>query len=372
MTRKKLIVVAWVGVPLLLTIGAAALASGYLHDLWVVHVQGDPVLEMPLRIELGPKEYGQIAEVPFVVANRGGTDLVLDQFRLTCACNGLERKVDGKYLRCEAFRLGPDEKAELRLRFGVRSPIGGQARSAVYCRTNDPARAEAALVIVIPKVTGGIVAAPNTVDFGTVATGSKPRTIVEVRDTALEPRSIKRVVSSNPKVFTARLLEAPIAPRKRDSDTEGALVGRIEVAVHGDDPGSLDGEVKIFLNGDERTPDSLPVSGRVAALVEALPSSLVLPRHSSGGPLYFGNCVCKCTTGQALRLELERGPPEVSVSVSQVKKCPSLQMVRIEWKRPVRDRSTAPEKTKITFRAWVGDRQTTLEIPVYLQLDSGK
>jgi hypothetical protein len=362
MKRKHFWALTWIGVPLLVGMGAVV-ASGYVQGLLNAYAHGDPVLEAASTIDLGPREYGQLVDASFVVANRGASELVLDEFRLSCSCNSLERRKNGEYLRIKSIRLGPKERADLRLRFVARAPVGGEMSTAIHYHSNDPARAQGSILLTIPKVTGGVITSPNPVAFGTVTTGSTPCILVEVRDRAAMPRSIKRVLSSNPELFTARWVARGLPEDRHPSIGDEILLGRIEITLQKQKPGPIDGNVKIFLNEDQRKPDLLPVAGRVAAAVEALPSAIVLPRNSSKGPLYFASCICKSTSGAPLTLQLDEAPPEVSVILSQVRDCPGVQMARIEWKPGV-GLSTSQAKKRIVFRARVGDQETTLEIPI--------
>src|SRR6516225_1012639 len=85
--------------------------------------------------------------------------------------------------------------------------------------------------------------------------------------------------------------------------------------------------------GSPNGPDRLPVFGSVVLDAMVRPSSLVLPRQSGSGPLYYATCLCSSTNGQALGLAADRVPQDIDVRFQPVSGNRCEQLVRIEWKR---------------------------------------
>src|SRR5207249_856898 len=92
-----------------------------------------------------------------------------------------------------------------------------------------------------------------------------------------------------------------------------------------------------------RPPNAVPVRGRVAPIVESLPSSLVLPRRSDSGPIFSADCICRSSEGKPLQLIAHEVPPEFSVVISQDEHDSSNRKVRIELK-PASEKKTEPGK----------------------------
>lgn len=151
----------WLLLPILVGIAAFGFESGIINRQWTILMRSVPVVEFPAVIDLGEHEQGEVVNSRFTIANRGKGELVIDQIRTTCACAGLEREVDGTFVRVESLRLGPREEAELMLRISVRGPAGAPSRNRIVFRTNDSSRPEGAIEAVIPKVTGGLGVAPK-------------------------------------------------------------------------------------------------------------------------------------------------------------------------------------------------------------------
>ncbi len=362
----KLHHVAWVGVPLLLGAVAYVESSVGFGRLWATWTHVRPVLELPPPLDLGERELGETVVARFTVANRGGGELLIDQVRVNCACSGLEREVEGQFVRVESLRLGPNEQTDLVLRLSVRGQAGSAVRNGVLFRTNDPDYPEAAVTAVVSRITGGVTAKPASVAFGAVPVGGEARRVFEVRDTAAKTRAIKRVVSASPERFSARLLPQESPSESTAEEGSGALLGRVEVTLLTQQIGPADGEVLVYLDDAVRQPDAVLVTGRVVAVVAASPSSLVLPRSSGAGPVYFGECLCRSNTGKPLSLTLDSAPPGVSAVISVVRDNPSIRIVRIEWK-PDPDGHVPEAPQPVRFRACAGDQEMVLEILVHVR-----
>jgi hypothetical protein len=335
------------------------------HRQWAILASGDPVIDCPETIRLAEQEVGQIAVARFILANRGRAGLRIDDVRTNCSCSGLEQETDGEFTRVDSLRLKPGERKELAIRISVRGQVATAVRNAVTFTTNDPTQPTARIEVIIPKITGGILAAPSSLVFAAVPVGGQARQTFEVRDTAACPRRIAGVRSTQPERFDVRFL-APAAGAEAEK-TAGKLLGRVEVVLHTREPGPVDGAVLVQLDDPARPPDTVPVTGRVAALVEALPPSVVLPRASEAGPVYWARCICRSTEGRPLKLELAEAPAGISAAVSAAEGGSGLRAIRIECK-PDAIKSAGPEKVAaVRFRAWFGDKETRLTIPVLLR-----
>jgi hypothetical protein len=128
----------------------------------------DPVLECPAIVELGDRELGEVAVARLTIANRGGRELVIEEMQSNCACSGLEREQDGKFIRLNSLRVAPREEVQLVMRVLVQGAPGGPAQSRVEFRTNDPVRPAAAIHTSVSKVKAGVNTLPTSVVFGTL------------------------------------------------------------------------------------------------------------------------------------------------------------------------------------------------------------
>jgi hypothetical protein len=364
-------VLPWLCAPLLGIVLSYAVGAVDFRRQWAILAGADPVLECPKTIQLPEQEIGQTAVARLRLSNRGRADLLIDEVRTNCSCSGLEREADGESARVESLQIKPQEQVELAMRVSARGPIGSSLRNVVTFRTNDPTRPTARIEVVVPRITGGITTVPASVVFANVAVGGSARQTFEVRDTAVRPRKLLRVSSSQPERFGVRLLGPDSGGKKNEQTEGGELLGHVEVLVDAREPGPRDGAVTIELDDPSRPPDSVPVTGRVAPLVEALPSSIELPRHSEAGPLYWAQCICRSTEGKALKLVPQDVPPGISAVISSTPDNPALQTVRIQWDRGVAGDPGPDKKSIVRFRARFGDQETLLEIPVRLHRADG-
>lgn len=331
-----------------------------------------PSIELPEIIDVGQREVGEQVVVPFRVVNSGGGELIVHEVHTNCSCTGLERREGNTFVRVESLRLPAGAGADLDVRMTVRASAGGPVRNVAEFHTNDPRKPVSRLEIVVPKVTGGVFVAPAGVLFGTVAVGAEVRQIIDIHDSAVRPRSVIRVDSSDPSRVVVRLLptQQPLPqpqPQEPGVPPVGPVIGRVEVVVRTDQPGPIDATVLIDLDRETSKPDALPVVGRVAMPVEAMPSSFVLPRAAGDGPMYSGTSLCRSTDGQPLSLTAESVPEGLTAQIVAGAPGASSRIVHIAWDPRSGSGPADGRPLILRFKATAGGRETILEIPVTIR-----
>ncbi len=352
----------WALVPLLigLSVYAARRNSRSLRTLARI----GPVLECPATLDLGKRELGEVALSRFTIANRGGGQLEITGVQSNCSCSGLEQERDGRFVRLESLRLSAGEKAEVVMRVLVQGTPGIPNRTGVRFLTNDPDRPEMAIEAVVSRVMAGVTTIPTSASFGTLSLGVEGRQVLDVFDSSKKPRAMERVASRNPDRVSVRMLPVPEDHAVATDRKLGVRIGRLEVTAATTVPGPLTNEIEIYLQGEHRPPTIIEVSGRVAAAVEVLPSVLGLPRASSAGSIYFGECICRSTTGKTFTLTADSPPDGLSV-VLGMPAADFSQAVRIEWD-PTLDVERPPRGfPKVRLRANVEGKETIIEVGVY-------
>jgi hypothetical protein len=371
MNRTIARLVHWVSLPVVAgALGYLVMRDPAARELWQ-EVMGGPMIDFPAAIELGEQNWGKEVRARFLIANRGRRQLVLDQFRLSCACASLQLESFVRWTPQEPLRIAPGAEEWMEMRINIRAQIGAPFRTAAYFRTNDPTRPEAAIEFLISNVTGGISAIPTSLAFGDVALGADASRVLEIRDTSARPRAMKRVASSNPDQFRVRLLPGVKATGPPSKEMPTIFLGRIEVLLKTSEPGAIAGHVLIDLDDPSGTQDKVRVTARVVPLLEAFPSCVVLPRSSSKGPIYFMDCLCRSPMGKRLALRPTDIPPGVSVEIASVPDNPSQQIARISFRPDTANPAVADLDQSVRFRALVGDMETTLAIPVRVHLHAG-
>lgn len=361
MKRRYLL---WVLIPLLIGLGTYVVRSGELPRRWAMLNQSKPVIEFPASLDLGERERGELVVARFAVANRGGQELVIDGIRSNCACSGLEREEGGDFVHVESLRLRPGDGAELAMRIAVSGPSGGPMRNVVVFRTNDPTCPEAAIEVVVSRVTGGISSLPTGVVFGTVPVGDEARQVLKIYDAAVRPRTVERVTSTSPDRIDVCFLPLDVGSPGTREGLLGVLIGRVEVVLRTREPGSVDGQIQVHIADETRRPDTIPVSGRVVGVIDVSPPSLVLPRNSDGGPVYSGRCLCRSSRGGQWTLTVDEVSSGLSAEIAAAEEDAGVRVLRVEW-RPDQ-RLPRPEQTQknVRLRARVGDQDLLLDVPV--------
>jgi hypothetical protein len=127
----------------------------------------------------------------------------------------------------------------------------------------------------------------------------------------------------------------------------------------------VDSRVEIHLAGDSRPPTAIPVNARVVADVEVTPSSLVLPRSSTAGPVYEAKCICISNGGHSLALSVEDTPEGLSARVVPVEGKSDTQIIHIQAD-PKRMGGLDPKMPSIVrLRARAGEKTALATIAVF-------
>jgi hypothetical protein len=314
---------------------------------------------------LGEQQIGDQVVARYTIANRGQGELVIDQIRSNCSCTGMEQEVGGQILRLKSLKLAGGEAADVMMRIAVRGvPNGAPMRNIVQFETNDPNRPLAQVEVTIPKVTGGIEIEPSRIAFGTVPVNREIRYVLSLRSFASPAHIVKQVTTTDRQRVNVRFLPPEDQVSEDGPQKEGTIVGRIEVIVNTARPGRVDGAIQVHLSVERRNPEAVPITGRVAALVESIPPSLVLPRVSQTGPVWSGNCLCRNYENKPVILSLESASPGLNAEVMRAEADRPLPLVRISCDPEEAKEPAKPSPRVVRLRARVGDDETTLEIPV--------
>jgi hypothetical protein len=362
----KMRILCWVAAPILAGITAFVITTGQLPRSWF-WAHSDPLIDYPARLDLGDHENGEIVVEPFTISNRGGSELLIDQIQSNCSCTGMEQIRDGRYERVDTLQLAAGKSANLVMRVAVRdTPAGAQMLNIVEFHTNDPSQPLCQIEAVVGHVSRGVTASPGSVVLGTVPVGAEVRQVLDIRDTAIPPRTIESVSSTNPARVKVRLLPVSEPSREAEPHPDGALVARLEVSVDTAMPGEVNVKAFVHLAGETQKSNPVSVIGKVAAPIELSPSSLVLPRASSNGPVYNAICTCRSTDTESLALSVDSIPSGLAAEILS-NGTPSVRTVRITWDPELRKAPEDGQPEKVRLRAKAGKQESVLELQVYLQ-----
>jgi len=214
---------------------------------------------------------------------------------------------------------------------------------------------------------GGITALPGFVDFGTVVSGRSARQLVEIRDDAPVARSVHHVATTEPSHFKASFIPCN-SPSAAENHPAGVLLGHIEIELCKHAAGLLSADLQVHLAADRPGPDRVPLLARVAPLVSATPSTVLLPRLSEKGELFFAECLVGTTDRSPLKLVLNGTSPHFTVRLAGVANSPDKMIVRVDWKGPLGSAAS----DRILLQAYAGNDHTELEIPVCFERPSKK
>lgn len=339
-------------------------SSAVLHVRRAVAPEGKPIIEFPAHIDLGGREVGEYITVPISISNRGNAELAIWDIRTNCSCSGLERRdSDGRNIRIDSLTLAAGEHVDLAMRVVVRGDPGAAASNLVLFQTNDTQVGEGRIRIEVSQVLGGAIATPAGYFFGTALVGDDCRQIIEIRDLAPMPRRIVSAACSDTDSVTARTL--PIdSGRPGVAAGPGQLIGRLELIVNTDKPRNVAAKVHLQLDKSTVAPDGIPISGRVANIMEASPASLVLPRMSGEGPVFRATCIVRSTQGKPVTLVLESVPFGITAQLLEGVEGATARVVQISWDYERAKHLAGAPALCVRLKANIGAKTESIVIPI--------
>jgi hypothetical protein len=352
----------------LLTGGVAYIVScGYAHRALSAMYSSDPILDCPREVDLGEQELGAEAVARFSIANRGRSTLVIDHVQTNCSCAGLERENEGRFYRFESLEIKPGEAIPLVMRLSVRGvPPGARMLTRLRFYSNDPHQPEWEISAIASRVTAGVSLSPSALILGNIPLHAEIHRIVDVRDASVSPRTIQSVTSSGSKHILARLMTPTETPDQPNRNTNGTLIGRIEVEISSNSPGDLHGSIEVGLAGESRQPDALDVIGRVVAPAEMRPSMLSLPISSQSGPIYSAQSICRSTDGSPIRVKVDAVPPGLKVEILPQDKAECKQIkVTLDKNR---FKSPSSENLSVKLKVEVNGKESQESLPVLVRI----
>ena len=325
---------------------------------------GSPVADFPTQVDLGKRERGEIAVAMFKVANRGGSELILDQFRSSCSCSGIERQKEGEFVRVEELHIKPGEEIALRMRITVNSSVGSPMSNGVVFRTNDPQKPNGLIEGVVSQVTGGVYTVPESIILGSLPVGAEIRRVFDVLDDAVAPRNVERVASSHERV-KVNILDLSQASPALSKVHAGKRIAQIEVIIDTRVPGPIDAKLTMFLAGADKRFQDINVNGSIHTNIEIFPSTLVLPRSDGNELIYSAKCLVRSRSFELISVTIDSCPSYLTAVVTKdgVNSSQSC-LVAITLNPNSPDLAVSSRNQPIRLRCKAGDIESIAELRV--------
>ena len=329
------------------------------------------LLEYPESIDLGDRELGDLVMHKFTITNRSKDPILIDQIHTNCSCTGLERDENGSVRGIESLILEAGEAVPLILRISVRgAPVGAQMISRLHFHTNLPGCPDCQIESRARIVRGGIQSFPESISFGPIPVQTAARKTCDIVDFAMPPREIKSLVTTHPDLFGVRLLppNEKISAIHDELPEKGTVIGKIEVITTAKHPGEINGEIFVYLKGDDNPCRTINVVGVAKSDFEIIPKSLVLPRASSSGPVYSGTCLVRTIGPAPIGLETKLVPLGLSAEIRDGAD-PRMREIQITVDpKKVRVGLGEDRRKVIQFQLTNGATKSIIDLPVICDL----
>jgi hypothetical protein len=361
--RNRILVVL---LPFLFGFGGYYYSAGIRGWPFANWLKNRPIIEYPSMLDLGSGERGKLVIRHFTIKNRGTSELIVNDIRTSCSCSGIERPSDDEYVRVDSIRLTPGESIDLRVRLALTgASIGTAMRSAIEFQTNDPNHPTGHMTLVVSNVSGGVYTTPRSVFFGTLPRGAKCRHVIDVRDHSIHPRTIARVSTTDRRV-SAQIIPLPkVAESKRALESDGKLIGQVEIRVDTSSAGDIFAKLAIQLENESRPEEPVSITGKVVDSFQISPSVLFLPRLTSKGQVYTAKVVCRSTKGKDLSVRREAIPRGITAEVGPQDQVGSRLIQIMVDPKVVLPQSGQP--LRVLLRAAAGEEETLLELLVHIR-----
>ncbi|WP_390888669.1 DUF1573 domain-containing protein [Frigoriglobus tundricola] len=327
-----------------------------------------PIIQCPSEVEMGEHELGETAENRFTLRNAGSKPLKIFNVRTNCSCSGLERVEDAKYSRLESTELAPGQTIDLAIRVGVKGGLGRAVKNQIAFETNDPAYPEFVITATINKVTSGICASPTSVLLDTLVVGQRAAADVDLFDYMVPPRRIERVECVGAEGMTAKLLPAQAAAPAGagDNDAVDVPVGRVHIEFEARKVGPIEGMLLIYVVGETKAPNGIPVVGRVTQPVQVTPDTLVLPVVTAAGPRYISEVQCRAAANTPIEVTVSQKVDGLVVVATPTNETRLVWTVTVSDNSPADRRSAKTARRVVTLTVREGQKSFDIQLPVIL------
>lgn len=305
--------------PVLLLASMLAVLAGYGFNypsaFWDVMLQRAPLLVPPKPIELATAEIGQVAVQPVHIENRGNKPLIIDHFRISCLCAGLEMENEGVYQRIERVKIPPRDVLKAVMRVRINGLAGQPLRYDLFFRTNDPRHPEVCLPFAVQRVTGAILAVPSTVIFSDLYPNQPAAPIiVEIYKEKTSKKAIKNILVDHPEVFAIRsLANADVkAPPLRSALGERTSLFAVHLKPSGQ-VGSMRSQIQVQYEDPNEPPLLIPIIAEVRPWLQCVPDKVHLPRKVNGAWVHQARFTIKGPQPFTLLLDQNRLPDGLTI-----------------------------------------------------------
>lgn len=143
--------------------------AGYIA-VAVARGPGVPVLEAAESMDLGYVQKDSGANIDFVIRNAGRADLIVGDWKSSCACVQPTHKGERP---ANSITIKPGESFELNMALSIKKEVYAPSSYTLTYHTNDPSTPTAQFKVSYNPL-GTIMAMPAVNDFGVTAPGNKP------------------------------------------------------------------------------------------------------------------------------------------------------------------------------------------------------
>jgi hypothetical protein len=329
-----------------------------------------PSIELPDVVDMGARDPGP-NQGQFTIRNRGKQALELSNIRTGCGCMSVQFAGGDQAGSITHLTVPPEDSCDLILNVSLRPDEQSEFRTDITFRTNDPDRPEISLPCVA-FVAGSITTSPTHWLVGNVIPSDRLKTRIEIRDTGrIAPCTIERVTSNNPAIVRARLLPDGTSSNGSAPQPRGRLlaVAELELAPPSQ-PQEISVIVSFFEPGRAVPVLTVPVSGRLLARVDVVPSAVVLPRQTGVGPTDEITVIVKSSVGEPFTLAVDDAS-ELAVQLALPTESRTSFALTICWPAKDRPQPGRTDRRTVSLTAGFADGKTQLSIPVAYRNSTG-
>lgn len=296
-----------------------------------------------------------VLPIRWTIRNTGGSDLIIDDIRLGCACSGLFlERAEGGLEPVTRLRVAPQAAQEVHWPLLVRGRIETEMVYRVYFRTNDPRHPVASFRVEVKRVRGDLRLRAAADLFTAAPVGEEQEGLVDLLVDSRSPERVVKLEASREWCVVERL------PTPDEVVDEERLLARVRLKVKPEAAGVHD--LDLVVATDSGRVRKFPIVMRAVDHVECWPKVVVLPRVHQEQRLWKQQVHLQSRAKKPVRVRDLVAPDGVGVQVVEKDGSTSL-LIDVEAKARGRGElwvqgwaETGDKSSQFRIRILAGDR----------------
>jgi hypothetical protein len=323
-----------------------------------------PRIDCPSEMKIGAHHFGSLANARITIRNIGKEVLRLTRFQQSCSCTEI-RTGERLLSASDEVLVSPSASTDLDVSVRVLSVAGDSLTAIISFETNAPDTQFISVPIIIEKVVRDAYAVPDRLLLGDHLIGEAIEIPLVFRSDTMGRIKSFRWVCPDPAVSIVETVLSPTSDKDAPVlSFDSPSVRRVRVRINSAAAAMVSTAVRIEIRDEDSSyAFDVPITCRVSANVELVPSAISLPKRSSSGPFFEATCFVRSHIGPIETIEVVDGPPYIEVSVAN-RLGESSWAIKVVLDQGSRRPPGAVPQVEVRLSVSVGGKAHILSLPI--------